>query len=337
MKRLRVAQIGIGHDHASGAVQTIQKLKDDFELVAVAMPEGEDTEFADRLHFYKGIPVEDAEALCLRPDIDAIVVETEDPKLTRYALMAAQAGKHVQMDKPGGLSAWEFRALVDTVKRRGTVLHLGYMYRYNPVLREVFAQARAGEYGEIVSVETQMNCVHVPEKRRWLAKFPGGMMFFLGCHLVDLILQICGLPQEVIPLNVSTDPGAGYGCDVGFAVFRYPRGVAFAKTACTEPGGFARRQLVVCGTKKTVEVKPLEMYTDDPSGTELTTTVTTYSSTSWGDRGVTSTCAPYDRYETMLRAFASYVRGEAVNPVTPDYELALYETILAACGAGPAE
>ena len=38
----------------------------------------------------------------------------------------------------------------------------------------------------------------------WLGSVPGGMMFFLGCHLVDLIMQIQGMPQRVIPMNKAT-------------------------------------------------------------------------------------------------------------------------------------
>jgi hypothetical protein len=34
----------------------------------------------------------------------------------------------------------------------------------------------------------------------------------------------------------------------------------------------------------------------------------------------------------MMRAFASYCRGDAVNPDTPDSELELFKATLVACG-----
>jgi hypothetical protein len=46
-----------------------------------------------------------------------------------------------------------------------------------------------------------MNCSHPVKVRQWLADLPGGMMFYLGCHLVDLIYRIQGKPERVIPLN----------------------------------------------------------------------------------------------------------------------------------------
>jgi hypothetical protein len=40
----------------------------------------------------------------------------------------------------------------------------------------------------------------------------------------------------------------------------------------------------------------------------------------------------FQRYEAMLLAFAAMVRGECENPNTPEYELALFRTILRCCG-----
>lgn len=40
----------------------------------------------------------------------------------------------------------------------------------------------------------------------------------------------------------------------------------------------------------------------------------------------------YDRYDPMMAAFARIIRGEAENPVSPDYELELYRTVLKCCG-----
>ena len=45
-------------------------------------------------------------------------------------------------------------------------------------------------------------------------------MFFLGCHLSDLILQIQGQPTRIIPLNKCSGLDAN-GEDFGMAVFEY--------------------------------------------------------------------------------------------------------------------
>jgi len=38
-----------------------------------------------------------------------------------------------------------------------------------------------------------------PAERRRLAEFPGGMMFELGCHLIDLVVGVLGKPEAVTP------------------------------------------------------------------------------------------------------------------------------------------
>ena len=155
-------------------------------------------------------------------------------------------------------------------------------------------------------------------------------MMFLGCHLVDLIYRIQGEPLSV--KSYCRSSGAdGTSCDdFGFTVFEYPNGVSFAKTFDVEVGGFDRRQLVVCGSEKTVELKPLEVIVDDSL---IYTDKTEHTDKEkFTARGAESKVGNFDRYDTMMSSFAEMVRGEKENPYTYDYELSLYKTVLRACG-----
>ncbi len=78
------------------------------------------------------------------------------------------------------------------------------MYRYNPAVLKLKDDIQNGRLGKIYAVEAQMNCLHQPIKRQWLKNYPGGMLYFLGCHLIDIVYQIMGEPQSVIPLSVAT-------------------------------------------------------------------------------------------------------------------------------------
>ena len=118
--------------------------------------------------------------------------------------MVANAGKHLHMEKPGGVDLADFEKLVEILKSKNLTFSTGYMYRFNPKIQEALAKVKNGELGEIYSVEAHMDCKHPAEVRQWLQNFPGGMMFFLGCHLIDLIYQIQGEPEEIIPFNCST-------------------------------------------------------------------------------------------------------------------------------------
>ena len=330
MSKIKIAQIGVGHDHAMNIIMTLKKQSHLFEIAGLAIPEEEEGKYQEKLDQYcKDIPRLTVEEIMLNPTIEAVAIETEEVNLTKDAFLAAQHGKQIHMDKPGGFELADFELLVEILKEKKLVFHLGYMYRYNQAVTQLLQEIKAGEMGEIFGVEAHMNCRHMPEKRQWLEQFPGGMMFFLGCHLVDLLLQIRGVPEKIISYNRSTGIDGVTAKDYGMVIFDYPNGVSFAKTCAEEMGGFDRRQLVVTGSKKTVELRPLEMFGNFEG---IYTGVRTSTSEVWTDSGYHTNTPPIDRYETMMESFYKMAKGEKENPYTYDYELLVYKTVLQCCG-----
>ena len=329
MRKVKIAFIGLNsYSHSTMIYESILKQKELFEVVGFTCPENEAEYLAHKMYVFEGLRELTLDEILENPEIEAVAIETDEIYLTKYALMCAKAGKAIHMEKPGGCDLAEFEELINTLKEKGSVFHIGYMYRYNETICEVIRQAKSGELGTITAVEAQMNGYQGLEMRQWLKSFKGGMMFFLGCHLIDLIMQILGTPQNVVPFNRSLNIGADTE-DLGLAVLEYKNAVAFAKTTALEVGGFARRQLVVSGTKKTVEIKPLEMFAE---GDLLYTEKCEYPSMDWDNTKVFTKSEKYDRYDKMMSTFAEYVRGDKQNPFTLDYELALNKTVLKACG-----
>ena len=112
------------------------------------------------------------------------------------------------------------------------------------------------------------------------------------------------------------------------ALLQYKGISSFVKTCGWEIGGFERRQLVVCGTKGSVELKPLEWYGDSGMRTQKRESY----DLGWNTPGSYAWCEDMDRYDGMMASFAAMVRGEKENPYTYDYELELYKTVLKCCG-----
>lgn len=333
MKKIKIAQIGVGHDHAIAAIASLKKHTDLFEVVGYAETEKDVSNPCSNMDHanYNGIPKLSVDEILNIPDLDAVVIETEDRDLTKYAIMAAKKGLHIQMDKPGSQSAEEFSQLISIVKEKNLVLQLGYMYRYNRAIQDAIKKVKSGQLGEIYSVEAQMSCQHTIEKRSWLKNYKGGMMYFLGCHLIDLIYQIQGEPDEIIPLHASTESDLIQEAeDYGMVVFRYKNGTSFAKACANELCGFMRRQLVICGTKGTLELTPLEYYQNGAICTDMYQALN--SNAGWGDSPEKETFNSGDRYDSMIEGFASMVKGEIVNPYTYDYEQKLHHLILKSCG-----
>jgi len=329
MRKIKIAQIGINrYSHAIEIANSIARQPEIFDFAGIVYPENEKETMPHKYEKVQQFPELSLEEVLNDPAMEAVAVETDEIHLTKYALMAAKAGKHIHMEKPGGRELPQFEELIQTVKDTGKVFHTGYMYRYNPYIIDLLARIKNGELGQILSVEAQMNCIHPRELRQWLGELPGGMMFYLGCHLVDLILLIQGQPQRIIPLNKSTGISTDAE-DFGMAVFEYENGISFAKTSAREIGGYARRQLVVAGTEGTVELKPLEMFIP---GVGHYTEKTEYTEKAWNNEGQHFKTPIFNRYDGMMAGFASFVRGEKENPYTPDYELEVYKTVLRACG-----
>ena len=100
MKKIRIAQIGTGHDHAPAAIQTLKNQSDLYELVGFAIvPEDslntQTASYENNKAFYEGVPQMTVEEILNDSSLDAVCIETEDRALTKYAILAAQKGFHM--------------------------------------------------------------------------------------------------------------------------------------------------------------------------------------------------------------------------------------------------
>jgi predicted dehydrogenase len=327
MRRIKVAQIGIGHDHCD-VFCSLTDQPEVFDVAGYYIPECEQGRFNHFLKHFEGYPQLALEQILNDPEIEAVVIETEEENLVKYAFMAAQAGKHIHMDKPGGFKMADFEALIDLVRQKNLVLHLGYMYRYNPIVSDVIQRVKEGELGDILSVDAQMNTYLTPQKREWMNTLPGGMTFWLGCHLMDLLLQLQGEPKNIVSFCGSTGADGVEARDFSMHVFQYDQGASVLKTCAREHGGFNRRQLTVCGTLGTIEIKPLEVRADDK---HQHVDAVEYWPAQSGKGTITRHSDLFTRYGKMMERFAAMARGEIQNPYTYDYEMRLYRLVMKCC------
>ena len=75
------------------------------------------------------------------------------------------------MEKPGSQNLSEFEELIKILKEKNLVFSTGYMYRFNPKVKDALARVKAGKLGKIYSVEAQMSCKHTIPVREWLKNF----------------------------------------------------------------------------------------------------------------------------------------------------------------------
>ncbi|HML49411.1 MAG TPA: Gfo/Idh/MocA family oxidoreductase, partial [Clostridia bacterium] len=258
---------------------------------------------------------------------DAVFCEGHELRSVSDAQKCIDRGMHVHLDKPGGTDIAAFEKLLRDADEKGLTLQMGYMYRYNPAMRYILKSVRDGKLGTITGIDGSFSIWHDAEKRRWLGQFPGGMMFYIGCHIIDMIMLINGVPLGVTPFNRSSDWDNDGSMDSSFAVMDYPHGICTIRTNATELNGYARRRLLVVGTKGSIEIQPLEC---------PTLVRETMLENAEGCKCVDASRSVFPgyligRYDGMMLEFAACARGEMRNPYSSEYELALQKVLLEAC------
>jgi predicted dehydrogenase len=320
--RIKVGQIGVGHGHATKL--SIYRQSPDYEVVGIVEPDDRLREEAQSKDAFRGLPWMTREQLLNVPELQAVLVETRVRDLLDTAEACVAAGKYVHLDKPAGESLPQYRRILEAASKKGLWVQMGYMYRYNPavvLLREVLAR---GWLGDVFEVHAVMSKVVGPAERAVLAEYRGGMMFELGCHVIDLVVGIMGTPTKVTPyVRRSSKQDDGLQ-DNMLAVFEYPGATATVKSSALEVDGTQRRHLVVCATEGTFHIQPL----DDPSAR-----VTFASARGPYRKGQQDVTFPkYTRYVEDAADMARVIRGEKAIEFGPRHDLAVQTAVLQASG-----
>ena len=315
MKKIKIGQIGIGHNHGEAKMKAARKFPELFEIVGYAEENERWIEKRGANKGYEGLPRMSVEEVIARSD--AILVESDVWDLTKYARLCVDAGKHMHMDKPASGTLEEYKYVLDTAKEKNLVVQLGYMYRYNPAILQCFEHIKNGDIGEIYSINAEMSTFHKPEYKKWLTNFGGGIMYILGSHLVDLIVYMMGEPKKITSYLKHTGLDGVDFEDNNLAVLEYDKALARIFVSSVEVNGFGRRQLVVTGSKGTINICPLELPIK-----------MTYSDTEMVDSPWENVClkvpienVPSDcRYDNMMQDFYEYIMGTKQNPFTYEHD-----------------
>lgn len=322
MKKLKIGQIGIGHNHAEEKILTVRKFPELFEMIGYAEKNDRWIEKRGNLQGYEGLPRLSVEEVIERSD--AVLIESDVWDLTKYAKMCVDAGKHIHMDKPASGTIDEFRELLDAAKAKGLVVQMGYMYRYNPAVLRCLKHIKNGDIGQIHAINAEMSTLHKPEYRQWLKNFRGGIMYILGSHLVDLIVYLMGEPTKITTFFKHTGFDGVDVEDNNLAVLEYPNALVRIFVSSVEVNGWGRRQFVVAGRKGTVNIMPMERQC------HMTYSDTSIATNGGWDMHIVENVPdlpPENRYDGMLQDFYAYIHGTKENPFTYEHDLLVQKVL----------
>ncbi|MFA6286733.1 MAG: Gfo/Idh/MocA family oxidoreductase [Opitutaceae bacterium] len=327
-RKIRIGQLGIGHLHAY-KIQTLRQFPEVFDMVGVAEDDPQQRAAFGHHEMYKGLRWMSGDELLSLPDLDAVLVETEEHDLVPTAMRCIRAGKHIHLDKPGGESLPPFQELLAEAEKRGLAVQMGYMYRNSPAVQFCIDAVKAGLLGNISTFDAVMSRHDDDELRRVIKTFKAGAPYIFICHLIDLAVIMLGAPNRIIPLLTCTkDDGV---VDNGLAVMEFPQGcTATLRTSIVEVGGFERRNLVICGDKGSLVVQPLELQGNRAGGKVF---LNLLENSGDFQKGLQEVHQPplKGRYDDQLLEFARIVRGEITNPYSYGHELLVQQCLLEAC------
>ena len=327
MRKLKIGQIGIGHNHGEGKMLAARKFPDMFDIVGYA--EEDEAWIKQRGNFecYKDLPRLSIDEVIEKSDV--ILVECDVWNLTKIAKKCVDAGKHVHIDKPASGTLAEFELLLSAAKEKNLTVQMGYMYRYNYSIQKCMEMIKSGELGEIYQIDAEMSTYHSPEYREWLNHFKGGSMYIFGSHLVDLIVSILGEPEKVYPFIKQTGFKNVYSDDNNFAVLEYEKAIAKITTLSVEVNGWGMRRFAVMGSKGTVEIKPIEL------DVKMTKSTVDIASNAYADMYETvdvQDVPTLSRYDEMLKDLYLSIVGEQENPYSYEHEMAVQRTLYRVTG-----
>ncbi|MCO8123933.1 Gfo/Idh/MocA family oxidoreductase [Stieleria sp. TO1_6] len=141
-----------------------------------------------------------AEELIARTDVDAIYVATPVNLHCQQTIAAANAGKHVLVEKPMALDPVECQQMIDACETAGVTLGVAYYRRFYPVVLRIAELISAGTLGRPLSVlATTGNPNRFPADDWRVIKSlgGGGPLMDIGSHRLDLFLQLFGEVKNV--------------------------------------------------------------------------------------------------------------------------------------------
>jgi phthalate 4,5-cis-dihydrodiol dehydrogenase len=190
-RKLRLGIVGLGR--AFMLMQPGFAASPQIELVAAADPRPE-----ARARFaveFGGAAYATVEELLRDPRVDAVYIASPHQFHAVQAIAAAQAGKHVLVEKPMGLTLTEADAMVAAAHAAGVKLLVGHSHSVDAPIAATRAIVAGGEFGAVKMI-TALNFTDFLYRPRRAEELDtaagGGVVFNQAAHQVDIVRLLAG-------------------------------------------------------------------------------------------------------------------------------------------------
>jgi predicted dehydrogenase len=240
-------------------------------------------------------------------NIEAIINTTPNDVHLPTTRAAADAGKHVFLDKPIANTVSDGRAITEACRNAGVVLALGYQRRRESHFRWVKQQIDAGAFGRLVNAEAnisrdRLGKIDLSSWRYQAAGMPGGVMLQIGIHYIDVLEYLIG-PVAAVSGRLAQLVLPGDNPDVASLILEHENG-ALSTLNASYASASEYYLMNIYGKEATA-------YYDLHGGLRMLKRSE--------DRPVAVPCATNDTFVEELEEFAAAIRGSGKPEVGGDY------------------
>jgi D-xylose 1-dehydrogenase (NADP+, D-xylono-1,5-lactone-forming) len=140
--------------------------------------------------------------------IDAVYIPLPNHLHKEWAILAAEAGKHVLCEKPIALNAQEAQEMVDACAKANVKLAEAFMYRHNPRLDRIKEIIQSGEIGQIRALHGAFTFNNAQDKNnvRYRAEWGGGAVYDVGCYPLSSARFLMGSEPTAVTAHAFFSP-----------------------------------------------------------------------------------------------------------------------------------
>ncbi len=182
---------------------------------------------------------DDFSAMLAHPGLDALSICTPHARHAPETIMAAQAGKHILIEKPVAINLEDLQAMDAAVTQAGVRTVAGFVLRWNPLTVAAKAMLDEGLFGAPIFIQTDYwhngEVSGYPNAVGRLFRATIDTILSGGCHAVDLARYLMGSDiVEVTALETTALEGLPKAANQ-VALVRFANGKAGKVSAITEP------------------------------------------------------------------------------------------------------
>jgi predicted dehydrogenase len=141
-----------------------------------------------------------------RDDIDVVVICLPHWLHEEAAIAAANAGKHILIEKPLANTVAECDRIIEAARRNNVILMPAHTQRFQSVVRRTKEVLESGQLGDLIMAADVWHKPLDPESRpTWMLdrKTGGGMALMDGVHMIDRLLWIIGSDVQSVTAMVG--------------------------------------------------------------------------------------------------------------------------------------